>query len=135
MNRLYFFIFFTAFTLIYSTAMPIQATNLVTPEQIAAEWDVVLKKVVETGSREKIKLNLVNYQQIKGDKNFSQLIQKLEKVNLLNLKNKQEKLAFWINVYNIAAIKLISEHYPVNSIKAIGHMFLKTVWKKPAIKI
>lgn len=34
--------------------------------------------------------------------------------------NRDEQLAFWINLYNAATVELILEHYPVESIRDIG---------------
>lgn len=44
--------------------------------------------------------------------------------------SKEEKLAYWINVYNAFTIKLIVDHYPVASIKDIkkGIPFINSVW-------
>ena len=43
---------------------------------------------------------------------------------------KEERLAYWINVYNAFTVKLIIDHYPVQSIKDIknGIPFVNTVW-------
>ncbi len=45
--------------------------------------------------------------------------------------SKEEKLAFWINVYNAFTVKLIVDHYPVVSIKDIkrGIPFVNSVWE------
>ena len=47
-----------------------------------------------------------------------------------NTWSKNEKLAYWINVYNAFTIKLIVDHYPVSSIKEIkkGIPFINSVW-------
>ena len=45
---------------------------------------------------------------------------------------RDQKYAFWINVYNAHAIQLIVDHYPVDSIKDIGGVF-SSVWNKEFI--
>jgi hypothetical protein len=40
-------------------------------------------------------------------------------------------MAFWINAYNLLAIKMVVEHYPLASIRDAGS-FLWPVWKKTA---
>ena len=56
-----------------------------------------------------------------------------------NAKNwtRNEKMAFWINAYNAFTVKLIIDHYPVESIKDIkrGIPFVNTVWDIKFIKI
>ncbi len=50
---------------------------------------------------------------------------------------KEEKLAFWINAYNAFTVKLITEYYPIKSIKDIGSKiqipFVNTPWQKKFI--
>jgi len=48
-----------------------------------------------------------------------------------SLKSREEKLVFWINTYNILAAKMVTDHFPIESIKDIGSFFTK-VWDKPA---
>jgi hypothetical protein len=51
--------------------------------------------------------------------------------------NRDERLAYWINAYNAFTVKLIVDHYPVESIKDIknGIPFVNTVWDIKFIKI
>jgi hypothetical protein len=51
-----------------------------------------------------------------------------------NLESRKSKLTFWINVYNILAVKMIIDNYPIESIKDAGSLF-KSVWKKGAGKV
>lgn len=43
------------------------------------------------------------------------------------------RLAFLINLYNAATLKLVVDHYPVKSIKDIGG-FLSGPWKQPVVR-
>lgn len=43
--------------------------------------------------------------------------------------NRAERLAYWINAYNILTIDLIVDHYPVESIRELGSFF-SPVWNK-----
>ncbi|MCB0600200.1 MAG: DUF547 domain-containing protein [Saprospiraceae bacterium] len=49
----------------------------------------------------------------------------------------EEQMAYWINAYNAFTVKLIIQHYPVESIKDIkrGIPFVNTVWDIPFIHI
>jgi len=42
---------------------------------------------------------------------------------------KKEKLAYWINAYNIFTIKLIIDNYPIKSIKDIKNPWKQSLWK------
>lgn len=48
--------------------------------------------------------------------------------------NKDQRLAFLINLYNAATIKLVMDHYPVKSIKDIGSFF-KGPWDQPVVHV
>lgn len=77
-------------------------------------WDVLTKKYVSS-------IGKVNYKGIKAD---------ISKVNtyLAHLKNnspkkewsKNEKLAYWINLYNASTVYLIASNYPVASITKLN---------------
>lgn len=51
--------------------------------------------------------------------------------------SRDERLAYWINAYNAFTVKLIMDHYPVQSIKDIknGIPFVNTVWDIQFIEI
>jgi len=48
--------------------------------------------------------------------------------------NRNERMAFLINLYNAATLKLVIDHYPVKSIKDIGGVF-KGPWKQDAVRL
>jgi hypothetical protein len=92
-------------------------------------WDALLKKNVEPKVISGVKLNAVNYKSINSDPAYKKLIGDLKSYNLSALKSKNDKLVFWINVYNVMAVKMVLDNYPVKSIKDAGSLF-KSVWKK-----
>ena len=93
-----------------------------------SEWDVLLKKYVEPDVIDGISLNSVAYGKLRLDPVFHQLESKLRLFSPTKLRTHQEKLAFWINVYNIFAVKIVTDNYPLKSIKNVGGLF-KSVWK------
>jgi hypothetical protein len=87
-------------------------------------WDKLLKKYVADNGD-------VNYKDFKTEvKLLNAYIDYLATKILSEDWNKQEKLAYFINVYNANTIKLILDHYPIKSIKDI-----KNPWSKNRIKI
>ena len=93
-----------------------------------SEWDVLLEKHVKSDLIDGISLNTVAYGKLRLDPVFHQLESKLRLFSPTKLRTHQEKLAFWINVYNIFAVKIVTDNYPLKSIKNIGGLF-KSVWK------
>jgi hypothetical protein len=51
------------------------------------------------------------------------------------LSNREDKMAFWINVYNLAAIKTIVDHYPVDSIRSRKINWLGLPWDRKVIQV
>ncbi len=94
-------------------------------------WDALLKKHVGTATRDGVVLNTVAYKALKGNPEFTKVVERLKTASLDDLKTKEEKLSFWINTYNILAVKVVVDNYPVKSIKDVGSL-LKSVWKRPA---
>lgn len=43
--------------------------------------------------------------------------------------------AFWLNVYNFGAIRLVVDHYPVDSIRSLKISLLKHPWSKKAVTV
>ena len=105
---------------------------LAAPSAFAFEfssWDGLLKKYVAPKTINGVKLQAVDYKKLGKDQAYSKLIKDLEQASLSDLKTREEKLTFWINVYNIMAAKMVLDHYPVESIKDAGSLFT-AVWKK-----
>ncbi|MDH3504638.1 MAG: DUF547 domain-containing protein [Nitrospirota bacterium] len=93
-----------------------------------SNWDVLLKMYVAPKTIEGIPLYALNYQALGKDPLYKTVIADLEKASVSVFKTQEEKLAFWINAYNIMAVKMVLDHYPVKSIKDAGGL-LSSVWK------
>lgn len=129
MNKL-ILILFTMSSLLYHfdvEEFPIKNLNVYGNENNVVDhsaWDKLLKKYVSDDGD-------VNYKEFKTD---VELLNNY--INYLSTKiptenwSKQEKLAYFINVYNANTIKLIIDYYPIKSIKDI-----KNPWSKNRIKI
>ena len=82
------------------------------------------------GTKNNVKLVLVDYQTLKENGKLEAAYQQLSSFPVKNLSNKDEKLAFYINAYNILALKTVIDHWPLDSIKDVGNL-LSPVWGKP----
>ncbi|MFC1517912.1 DUF547 domain-containing protein [Candidatus Margulisiibacteriota bacterium] len=97
-------------------------------------WDMLLKKYVFRGQKDGVVLNMVNYEWLKKDQQWSALLGELQFFDIKQLKTHDEKLAFWINAYNIAAVKMIVDNYPIKSIKDKSKL-LYQVWDQDILNI
>jgi len=66
---------------------------------------------------------------------FNRTLQAIERVQPDQLGNADQAKAFWINAYNFAAMRLIVDHYPVDSIRSLSISLLMHPWSKQAIRI
>lgn len=94
-------------------------------------WDSLLKKYVKPTTIAGVPLQAVNYPKLGKDPMYKMLIKDLEGNSFSKVTTKEEKLAFWINVYNIMAAKMVLDNYPLESIKDAGGRFFGKVWDKP----
>lgn len=92
----------------------------------APDWtlyDELLVKYVTAGTRDGVEFNLVDYEGLADDPKFDSLVRGIRAFDPGRLEGTAEKLAFYINAYNILTIQLILDHWPVTSIKEIGGFF------------
>lgn len=66
---------------------------------------------------------------------YLSLLSGLKSFNPERLKNRKEKMAFWINAYNVGAMKTILDFYPVDSIQNRKINLLGSPWKRKVINI
>ncbi len=76
----------------------------------------------------------VDYEGLQRSTDWARLIASLDRSRPEELRTRPEKLAHWINVYNILAIDLVQRNYPVSSIRDLGS-FLRPVWKRQAGRV
>ena len=118
----------TTLTLVISFLFLI--SNAVAEEPDWTNYQAVLNHV-KLGERNGVALMQVDYQTIKTNGSLNKAYQELSTFKLERLSNRNEKLAFYINAYNILALKKVVDHWPTDSIKDSGSFF-SPVWDKPA---
>ena len=110
---------FIVFLMFSSTAFAFDHTH--------QKWDEVLKQFVEHRGE----TTVVDYKALKeSPQKLNEYLKSLSAVSKSEYEkfSKNEKLAFLINAYNAFTLKLIINHYPVESIKDIGSLF-SSPWK------
>ncbi len=91
-----------------------------------AKWQLILSKGVIV----KKSANLVNYPLLEAKYHIvlKEYLSYLSSIKITNY-NKNEQLAYWINLYNALTVNLVLEHLPVKSIKYINLSgFLSGPW-------
>ena len=84
----------------------------------------------------------LDYEGLTTEPKLDDYLQILSKTEPEKLSSDDEKMAFWINVYNAFTIKAIVDNYPVESIndlhtggRILGHILSTTVWDDEFIPI
>lgn len=119
--------------LTFITSLPIAnagAIHNVKPDNLL--FTQVLKEHVANG--------VVNYKAIKSDERFARYLTMLKSIDTATV-DQNERLAFWINMYNAWTIKVVIDNYPLKSIKdlgadmVIGTILKTTIWDKDLVEI
>lgn len=119
--------FIIAVLLVFSVTVQAKEPNWI-------NYGELLTKHVKEGKRGNVTLMAVDYVGIKNNPLYKQVVEQIANFDTKQLRGKNEKLAFYINAYNILAIKMVLDHWPVKSIKDAGSLF-SSVWKKDVGKI
>lgn len=98
------------------------------------DLDALLKTHVKTVTQSGIQFNAVNYAAWGKDPRHTKVRDEILKTNANSLKSKNDKLAYWINAYNVLTIDLITREKETESIKNLGTLF-KNAWKKHSWKV
>ncbi|PRX56410.1 DUF547 domain-containing protein [Flagellimonas meridianipacifica] len=102
----------------------IQKIDIETEKPDHTSWNDLLKKYVDDQGN-------VNYQGFKTDiQSLESYIKNLSNTPPTSSWTKEDKLAYYINLYNAATVKLIVDNYPTKSIKDIPNR-----WKKKWITV
>ena len=94
----------------------------------------LLKAHVRPGVVSGITLSLVDYAAVKADPAYARAIGALALARPEALANEAERVAFWINAYNLAAIKAVLDQYPTKSIRDGGSL-LSSIWKRKVVTV
>jgi len=91
--------------------------------------------------RDHVMAGRVDYKAIKNDDRFWNYIESLRHSSPDEITQPEAKLAYWINVYNAYTIKLVCDHYPIESIKDLNtgsflaYLFSSTAWDKEIVTL
>lgn len=115
-------------------ALALAALPLLTVPASAAVYDEALYAELltrHTRQTDDIAQVRIDYAALKQSDDWKRLVASVEAADLSALATREQRLAFWINAYNILAADLVARSWPVESIKDLGS-FLSPVWKQEA---
>lgn len=121
-----------------AAAQQVKDTPIVRFERL---YDKLLKKYWRPPvSIHGIRTTVFDYAALPKDANrpdslFKQINHSLESIDPSGLDVSDQTKAFWINVYNFGAMRLIVEHYPVDSIRSMKISIFRHPWSQPVIRV
>ena len=102
----------------------------------ASAWDAVLHDIVKSSPDG---INRIAYGKVSAANRarLDGFVQRMQAV-VISQYSRAEQRAYWINLYNAETVKLVLEHYPVESILKINispGLFARGPWDKPLLKV
>jgi hypothetical protein len=73
----------------------------------------------------------VDYSELTLSDEWPRLLTNLARTSPSSLPSREERLALWINAYNILAIQVVLDRYPLDDIRDAGSL-IRPVWKRTA---
>lgn len=93
-----------------------------------AAYARMLEAHVRPGVINGVRLHVVDYQALRKDPSYAQALADFAAARPESFPSEADRFAFWINAYNLMAIKAVADQYPVKSIKDGGGRFV-SIWK------
>lgn len=91
----------------------------------------LLASHTEPGVKDGLSARMVRYKELAKDPHWSDLLEQLEKFPLDELRDRNERMAFYLNAYNILAINMVQENWPLRNLRSLGSL-VRPVWKHDA---
>lgn len=96
----------------------------------APDWTLyqaILAEHTYQGRRDYMDANMVDYGAHKDDPRWHYLLAYIAAYPKSALTTREDKLAFYLNGYNILSINMVVRHWPIRRLKSLGSM-LRPVW-------
>lgn len=91
----------------------------------------LLASHTEPGVKDGLNARMVHYKALAKDPQWFELVKQLERFPLDELRDRSERMAFYLNAYNILAVKKVQENWPLRNLRSLGSL-IRPVWKHDA---
>lgn len=89
------------------------------PTHPSTAYARLLARHVREGTIEGVNVRVVDYAALPEDPDYARALEELAGARPEAM-GREERMAFWINAYNLLAIRLVADRYPVASILEVG---------------
>jgi len=122
-------VFLGVFSFLIFTVSPLAHSD--TPQKsldvFYAQYQSLLADVVHEGVKNDLPLNLVDYRALRSDPRLDRLMQFLAEFDYQSLSTRSDRIAYFLNAYNIMALNMVVDNWPIESLRGLGNMF-RPVW-------
>ena len=94
-------------------------------------YDKLLTTYVSASQKQRLDANMVNYNRLRHDPQLKLLVDALGNFPANEIESNEQQIAFYLNAYNILAINMVTNNWPLKKLNSLGGMF-ESVWDKPA---
>lgn len=119
--------FIASFVTLLFASMHARAAEGLALQEFHRLYQSVLNDAVYEGSKNGVEVNLVDYASLRRDKRLVQLMAFLAEYDHEQLQDKSDRIAYFLNAYNIMAINKVCENWPLKSLRSLGNVF-RPVW-------
>lgn len=91
----------------------------------------VLDRHVTFATKNGVRTAVIDYPAVKEDPAYWRTLRLLSNYPEDRLETREQRIAFYINAYNLLAIRMVLDNWPVDDIRRIGWR-LHPVWRRPA---
>ena len=119
------------FMVAFSSLCNAQANSLQALEALNAQYAQLLAHHTAVGNKSAMQAMMVDYPALSDDPEWALLIQALAVFPLADLSTQDQKKAFYLNAYNILAMNMVQQHWPLRTLRSLGSI-LAPVWAQDA---
>lgn len=94
-------------------------------------YEEILLTYASPGEKNALPAKMVDYRSLADDERWDTLIDMLAEFPVNVLETADEKKAFYLNVYNILAMDMVTNNWPIRSLRNLGSVF-RPVWTHEA---
>ena len=100
-------------------------------QELVELYGALLEDHTREGRDDGLPVRLVDYPALSGDDRWPELVGLVASYPAANLTSQEQRKAFYLNAYNILAMNMVLDNWPLRSLRSVGSL-VKPVWKHDA---
>lgn len=122
------------YLIIFTFTLWLYPTLIFSLEPDYEAYGEILTNYLTYGEKNEIHTSLIDYKNLKSSNLIKDAIQEIVSFDISLLDSEEEEIAFYINTYNLHILDVVTDNWPINSIKELSKWNLP-IWKKKIINL